>query len=140
MGASARTYPATCGRMAVSAQTQGHIRIDVPMRPRERVCVRADALPPPRQPALDVTRRGYIKARGWGHIKAWDWGHIKAWGWGHIKGGNSFLPFPITNSKVWPYLICHSCLPRLWLVEVGAINFASTVLPTCKEVRVTFML
>jgi hypothetical protein len=25
-------------------------------------------------------------------------------------------------------------------VEVGAINFASTVLPTCEEVGVTFML
>jgi hypothetical protein len=102
MGASTQTHPATRGHMAASARTLFH---------------------PPRQPALDVTRSG----------------HIKAWGWGHIKGGNSFLPFPITNSKAWPY-ISHSCLPHLWLVEVGAINLASTVLPTCEEVRATFML
>jgi hypothetical protein len=110
MGAFARTRPSPHGRMAASVRTQ--------TRPRLRVCVRADILP-----SLDVIQRG----------------HIKAWGWGHIKGGNSILPLSITNSKAWPH-ISHSCLPCLWLVEVGAINFASTVLPTCEEVRVTFML
>jgi hypothetical protein len=85
---------------------------------RRRKPVRADALL-----SLDVTRRG----------------HIKAWAWGHIKGGKSILPSPITKSKAWPH-ISPSCLPCLWLVVVGAINFASTVLPTCEEVRVIFML
>ena len=37
-------------------------------------------------------------------------------------------------------LIFHSYLPRHWLVEVGAINFASTILPTCEEVGVIFIL
>jgi hypothetical protein len=101
---------------STSARMHGRIRADA--------FVSAGTLfHPPRLPALDVAQRG----------------HIKAWGWAHIKGENSFLPFPITNSKAWPY-ISHSCLPRLWLVEVGAINFASTVLPTCEEVGVTFML
>jgi hypothetical protein len=85
------------------------------MRPRGRIC----AAPPLWLPALDGSHQGM--------------------GLGSHEGGDAFLPFPITNSKAWPY-ISHSCLPRLWLVEVGAINFASTVLPTCEEVGVTFML
>jgi hypothetical protein len=88
------------------------VRADAPMRPRGRISV-----PPLWLPALDGSHHGM--------------------GLGSHQGGNAFLPFPITNCKAWPY-ISHSCLPRLWLVEVGAINFASTVLPTCEEVRVTF--
>jgi hypothetical protein len=66
-------------------------------------------------------------------------GSHQGMGLGSHQGGNAFLPFPITDSKAWPN-ISHFCLPRLWLVEVGAINFASTILPTCEEVGVTFML
>jgi hypothetical protein len=99
-------------RMAASA----------PTHPRPRICVRALW-----RPALDGSHQGM------------GLGSHQGMGLGSHQGGNAFLPFPITNSKAWPY-ISHSCLPRLWLVEVGAINFASTVLPTCKEVRVTFML
>ena len=65
-------------------------------------------------------------------------GHIKAWLGSHQKG-SPFFPFSVTNSKAWPCIV-HSCLPRLWLVEVGAINFASMVLLTCKEVKVIFIL
>jgi hypothetical protein len=103
--------------MGASARTRqaprGRMAASMPTGLRPRGC----------NPFLDVTQRG----------------HIKAWGWGHIKGGKSILPSLITNSKAWPHN-SHTCEPRLWLVVMGAIYFASTVLRTCKEVRVTFML